>query len=170
VDRLITESDEVSVIAKVDTVLLTLLGITSIADVAVRMAVGDEMTMSEEDNASTLDTASEDVMMGDKVDRSVGRTTSGSTEVSRLAGVDVVSPILLAILDDISVEVGIGGSGSVIDADVATASEDVSRAVLISTEASWVAGAERRELVIMFGTSSSLALDNAVTGNSEDDA
>jgi hypothetical protein len=168
VDRLVTESAEISVIAKADKVLLTLLGIMSIADVAVRMTVGDEMTMSEEDNASTLDTVSEEVMMGDNVDRSVGRMTSGPIEVSRLAEVDVVSPKLLA--DDISIEVGIGGPGSVIDDDVTTASEDVPRGVLMSTEAIWVAEAERSGLAVIVGMSSSLALDDAVKDNSEDEA
>jgi hypothetical protein len=169
VDRA-TGSSEVSIIAEVDMVLLTLLGRTSIADESVMMGVGDEMTISEENDNSMLGTISEDVVTGANVGRSVGRLTPDSTEVSRLAEDGVTLPRLPSTLDGVSVEVGTEDSGSVIDADIATLSEDVRRGVLASTEASWVAEAERGEVDIPFGTSSSLELDDGATGKSGDEA
>lgn len=124
VDRA-TGSSEVSIIAEVDMVLLTLLGRTFIADESVMMGVGDEMTISEENDNSMLGTISEDVVTGDNVGRSVGRPIPDSTAVSRLAEDDVTLPRLPSTLDGVSVEVGTEDSGSVIDADIATLSEDV---------------------------------------------
>jgi hypothetical protein len=156
-----TGSTEVSIIAEVDMMLLILLGRSSTADESAMMGVGDEIVISEENDTSMLDTISEDVGTGDNTD---------PTEVSRLAEDDKTLPTLPSTLDGISVEVELEDSRSVIDADIATLSEGVWRGVVASTESIWVAEAERREVEVMFGTSSSLALDNEVAGNSEDEA
>jgi len=168
VSRVVVEADDADV--SISEIELTGVGVVLTTDVSAKMDVGDEVKMSEEDTTSALDEVSRDAVREDNVGGLVGRPTSDSTEFLRLAEVGVASPKPLATSDGIPVEVGTTSSEDIIGVDVATSSEDVSRGVLMSTEASWVAEAEGRELVMMFGTSSSLALDGAVTGNSEDEA
>jgi hypothetical protein len=128
------------------------------------MGVADETTMPEENDTSMLDTISEDVVTGYNVGRSVGRPTPDSTEVSRLAE-DNITPLRLpSALDGVSAGVGTEDSGSVIDADIVTLSEGVSRGVLTSTEAVSVAEVKGREVKI-----SSLEIDDGATGRSEDE-
>jgi hypothetical protein len=155
--------------ASIAEVGLIAVGRASVADASVKMVKGVELITTEEDNPSTLDMISRDVGVGGNVDVSVGKLATGSNEASMVAEDDMALPTSLARLDGISVGVVSKDPGTIIDSDATVASGDVSRGVLISSEAIGVVSAEGRGLVTV-GRSSSLELDDIMTGNSEDEA
>jgi hypothetical protein len=145
---------------------LTLVGMTSIAD-DFEMLEGVEMTMAK-DGISTLDGVSKDVATGSNVAGSVGRLMAESTEDSTIAEFDMV--ILLARLDSGSVKIESEGPGRLMDTDVVGASVDVSRVMLMSSEAIEAVVAEGSELAGAVGASTALKLEGTAVGDSKDEA